>query len=248
MSENDTPASDLDAALAAAQDSPDRRADFYELFLRSELWVPTHEGDGEDQGIRPLLVESEGTAFLLLFDSAERLQAWAQQEVDAVRIQGAALAQGVDPRIHWLLNPGTERAKEFVPEEIAFLQQSLEERKMESREVPAGTEVRVSTAQKVPEGLEESLREVLSASPAVRDAYLAQVHYELEGETPHLALAASLDAAGEDAQKRLHFEIATAARRHLGQGEEIEIHLEEGDLSRKIIQVAEPFYQRDMAQ
>jgi len=243
-----SPETDLDRAVEAAREDPDRRAAFYDVFLRSDLFIPTREEaseTGEDQSFTPLLVESEGVPYLLLFDSVERLHTWADGEIGHIRVPGHTLVEVMDPRLHWILNLGTRFTKEFVSDEITWLQQILQRERVERREVPAGTKILVGAPKKEPEALAKALQPILERHSEVRDAHLAQVHYDLEGERPHLALAASLDVDDEELQGSIRKEVAIAARPFLKPGQEIDIHLDDGPLARKIMEVVDPFYHRD---
>ena len=244
-----SPATDLDQAVEAAREDADRRAAFYDVFLRADLFIPTREeeGDeaGEDQSFTPLLVESEGVPYLLLFDSLERLQTWAEGEIGHIKVPGHTLVEVMDPRLHWILNLGTPFTKEFVSDEITWLQQILKRERVERREVPAGTKILVGAPKREPEALAKALQPILERHSQIRDAHLAQVHYDLEGERPHLALAATLDVDDEELQGSIRKEVAIAARPFLKPGQEIDIHLDDGPLARKIMEVVDPFYRRD---
>lgn len=242
-----TPETDLDAAILAARESPEDRTSFYEVFLHTELFIPTRddeENESEDDSFTPLLVEADGVPYLLLFDSLERLSSWAEREIGHIRVPGHTLVEVMDPRLHWILNLGTPFTKEFVADEIGWLQKVLNRERVERREVPAGTKIVVGSPKKEPEALIEALQPILKDNPAIRDAHLAQVHYDLEGEKPHLALAATLDVDDEAMQAKIRKEVAVAARPFLKPGQEIDIHLDDSPLARKIIEVVDPFYLR----
>lgn len=249
-----SPETDLDQAVEAARVDSEQRAAFYDVFLRTDLFIPTREtpeeasGNGEaenDESFTPLLVESEGVPYLLLFDSLERLHSWAEQELGYIRVPGHTLVEVMDPRLHWILNLGTPFTKEFVSDEITWLQKILKRERVERREVPAGTKILVGAPKKEPEALAKALQPILERHSEVRDAHLAQVHYDLEGERPHLALAATLDVDDEELQGSIRKEVAIAARPFLQPGQEIDIHLDDGPLARKIMEVVDPFYHRD---
>jgi hypothetical protein len=107
---------------------------FYDLFLNATFFVPTLDeqllgGAGErapDGEVLPLVIEAEGNDYLILFDSKERLHAWAEAEVGSVEVPGHVLAATTQPPLHWALNVGTEHAKQFCPEEIAWLREVVE--------------------------------------------------------------------------------------------------------------------------
>jgi hypothetical protein len=127
---------ELDKALEIFQQDKDDagRAQYYDLFLNSTFFVPTHEDQdpssaGENAPIGhviPLIIEAEGNDYLMLFDTKERLRSWAQAEVSFVEVHGHVIAAMSTPPLHWALNVGAEYSKEFLPEEIAWLREAVE--------------------------------------------------------------------------------------------------------------------------
>lgn len=128
---------DLDAALEGLRldmNKAEHQSKFYDVFLNTTFFVPTldensienaseimNEGD-----VMPLVIESEGNDYLMLFDSRERLTAWADAEVQCVEIPGHLLAETSIPPLHWALNVGTDYSKQFFPDEIAWLKEVVE--------------------------------------------------------------------------------------------------------------------------
>ena len=190
------PMSQLDDALVEARRSEPGQAAFYNVFLNSNVYFPTHDhavGDTnprrtkEGESFRPIMIEHQGKAILPIFDSVERLASWAQREVNYVCMPVHALVQSIQG-VFFVLNAGTEFAKEFVPEELKWLRDSIEASQPKQAHVPAGTEVLVGTPSKIPEGLEAALRGCFLRNSEVQATYLGQVCYKLPGEKPHLAL------------------------------------------------------------
>jgi peptidyl-prolyl cis-trans isomerase C len=106
---------------------------FYDLFLNTTFCVPTldqRELGGEtavpEGEVLPLIIEADGNDYLMIFDSEERLQAWAAEEVKWVGVPGFILAATTMPPLHWALNVGTEHSKQFLPDEIAWLREAVE--------------------------------------------------------------------------------------------------------------------------
>ncbi|ACM18807.1 hypothetical protein Geob_0438 [Geotalea daltonii FRC-32] len=127
---------ELDQALEALRqnmDDPKSQSKFYDLFLNASFHVPTlkeeikgaDEGGAEGQAL-PLVMESEGNDYLMLFDSKERLLAWTGEDVASVQVPGHVLAATSQPPLHWALNVGTEFSKQFLPDEIAWLREVVE--------------------------------------------------------------------------------------------------------------------------
>lgn len=130
--------SQLDEALAVLRQNmndPKAQSKYYDLFLNATFFVPTWEGDGapgepaaqEERQVAPLVLESDGNDYLMLFDSLERLTAWAQKEVTYVEVPGHVLAATSQPPLHWALNVDTEFSKPFIPDEIAWLKEVVEQ-------------------------------------------------------------------------------------------------------------------------
>jgi peptidyl-prolyl cis-trans isomerase C len=126
----------LDQALQTLHEDLDdakRQSKYYDLFLNTTFCVPTLDqpepgGEpavGEGQ-ILPLIIESEGNDYLVLFDSEERLKSWAADDAPWVGVPGYVLAATTMPPLHWALNVGTEYSKQFLPDEIAWLREVVE--------------------------------------------------------------------------------------------------------------------------
>jgi len=122
---------ELDQALEALRRDADDAASqskFYDLFLNATFQVPTLEGTepaGEGE-VLPLVIEAEGHDYLMLFDSLERLHAWAEGEVPSVGVPGHVLAATTEPPLRWALNVGMSWTKQFLPDEIAWLREVVE--------------------------------------------------------------------------------------------------------------------------
>src|SRR6266568_2950201 len=126
----------LDQALQTLrQDMADAKSQskFYDLFLNTTFCVPAldpQELDGasapEEGQVLPLIIESEGNDYLMIFDTEERLKSWAAEDVKWVAVPGYVLAATTMPPLHWALNVGTEYSKQFLPDEIAWLREVVE--------------------------------------------------------------------------------------------------------------------------
>jgi len=127
-----------DALIELRKDMTDAKSQskYYDLFMNSTFYVPTmeHELPADEAAkvatsgqVAPLVMESEGNDYLMLFDSLERLYAWAKAEVSYAEVPGHFLAVTSAPPLHWALNVDTEYAKPFIPEEIAWLKDVVEQ-------------------------------------------------------------------------------------------------------------------------
>ena len=122
---------ELDQALEAfRQDQPgaDHQSKFYNLFLNTMFFVPTvkesievEKSAPEEEVTLPMVVEVDGLNYLMLFDTEQRLSAWADREIPFVTVPGHMIAEFSAPDLYWALNVGTEHAKQFVPDEIAWI-------------------------------------------------------------------------------------------------------------------------------
>lgn len=105
-----------------------KQSEFYDLFLNSAFFVPILKDNEQAEkagGVLPLITEADGKDYLMLFSTLERLQAW-DAETPHIEVPGHLLALSTTPPLHWALNVGTEYSKEFHPEEIAWLRDSVE--------------------------------------------------------------------------------------------------------------------------
>ncbi len=128
---------ELDKALEALRldmDNAKGQSKFYDIFLNATFCVPTLDqqelGDSaeapEEGQVLPLIIESEGNDYLMLFDTEERMKSWAQDDVKWVGVPGYVLAATTMPPLHWALNVGCEYSKQFLPDEIAWLREVVE--------------------------------------------------------------------------------------------------------------------------
>lgn len=126
----------LDQALQSMREdmaSAKRQSAFYDIFLNTTFCVPTferQESEGEpetvEEQVLPLIVESEGNDYLLLFDTEERLKGWAGSDAKWVGVPGYVIASTTMPPLHVAMNVGTEYSKQFLPDEIAWLREVVE--------------------------------------------------------------------------------------------------------------------------
>ncbi len=135
---------ELDKALKILEQDrrdPKNQSQYYDLFLNSTFFVPTFEGAaGDGQGdapdenhVMPLILEADGNDYMVLFDTEERLRNWAQGEVSFIEVPGHVIAEMSTPPLHWALNVGTEHSKQFLPDEIAWLRESVERCNQEAK-------------------------------------------------------------------------------------------------------------------
>jgi hypothetical protein len=119
---------ELDQALEKLMQDEQQQAQYYDLVLNTDFYIPISEADTDDsiedkEAVTPLIFESEGKSYLMLFDREERLTDWAKQPVPFVVVAGFQIAKLSTPDLHWAVNIGGQFAKEFVPDEINWLKE-----------------------------------------------------------------------------------------------------------------------------
>ena len=243
--------SPLDSAYAAAMKNADEQSIFYNAFFNAELYIPTHKipeaeqqrRAGDNESISPIFVESEGVQYLMLFDSKERLSSWAQREVGFVAMPGHAIVEMMNTDIHWALNVGTEHMKTFAPDEIQWLKETVAKSKGQQTKVSKGTNVLIGAPAIIPEGLVESLSKNLSRNSEVKRAFLGQVHYETQGEKPHLALVLEVNELPRSTIDAIRKDLASATKGFLGESEYIDIMFKnESGMASEITKIVDPFH------
>ncbi len=138
---------DIDKAFAGLREKPDdqkAQSGFYDLFLNSLFFVPTAkemiqiDDDGTEQETEvPLIVDNDGTDFLVFFDEQQRLNDWAEQEAPFVKLPGHLLTEMTTEGLHWAMNVGTDHFKPFAPDEIAWLKEVVTHCKAEDEKTGA---------------------------------------------------------------------------------------------------------------
>ena len=124
--------SELDELIAAAFKSEGKQDDVNKVYLtllRTPLFIPVEKIEegapvNEDEPFRPLFAKLDDNYFMLAFDSVERLQNWAGDELhqmDYVQLIGKDLVAGINDAAYLCLNQGTDFYKEFSPDEVKRL-------------------------------------------------------------------------------------------------------------------------------
>lgn len=126
----------LDQALALLRQdmtNATSQSKFYDLFLNTTFCVPTLDPKElssdvtfEEGQVLPLIVESDGNDYLMIFDSEERLKSWTGTETTWIGVPGHVLAATTMPPLHIAMNVGSDYAKQFLPDEIAWLREVVE--------------------------------------------------------------------------------------------------------------------------
>ncbi len=116
----------LDDALEKYIADDNEQAQYYDLILKTDFYIPI-VSDGTDtpieerENVTPLVLEAEGKHYVLMFDTEERVNSWAKEPIEYVILAGYEMVNHTPAEICWAINLGSPRAKEFVPDEIAYL-------------------------------------------------------------------------------------------------------------------------------
>lgn len=142
------PAESLDQALANLRNNMSdatSQSKFYDLFLNTTFCVPTLDPKDLEEGVTleegqvlPLIIESEGNDYLMIFDTEERLKSWAGADVKWIGVPGHVIAATTMPPLHIAMNVGAEYSKQFLPDEIAWLREVVERCNQEAGAQQAG--------------------------------------------------------------------------------------------------------------
>ncbi len=125
----------LDKALVAAQQDASAKKTYFETILNTAFFVPTdNRTDGQSAAleaqagdeITPLVLKHGERPYLLLFDTHDRMLAWAGQEIAHVQLPGYVLAEMTKGDLFWALNVGTEHPYELNPDQVNWLHQEVQ--------------------------------------------------------------------------------------------------------------------------
>lgn len=119
----------LDNAISAAYKSQGKQEDInkvYLLLLRSVLFVPTQKdpSNHDEEPFKPLFAKIDDQYFMTVFDTLERLTAWAGDNINNigyVELSGHDVIAGLNESVFLCLNYGSEFYKEFSPDEVKHL-------------------------------------------------------------------------------------------------------------------------------
>jgi hypothetical protein len=242
----------IDSAYKAALADQTKADDFYNLFLRSDIFIPTFDVPERDREARrvdgqesfnPVVIENADRKTLILFDTLERLQGYATREIGYVAMPGHAIFESMPAGFYWALNHTTDYYKEFTPEEIAYLKRQIEASRPKPTTVKEGTRFYVGAPASIPNGLIEALLETLKRNVEVTSARLGQIYIAADGEVPHLALVVRTAGISETVKQAMITDLSTTCRGNLGESKQIDILIDEpGHLSEAVVAEVEPFH------
>jgi hypothetical protein len=248
------PITPLDKALAVARQDSENKIAFYNTFLGSELFIPTLDQPVQDSTLRrsqagekfmPYVIEHNGKKYLPVFDSFERLSKWIQKQATYVAMPAHALVCAIHGDLYFKLNTGTDFTKEFNPEEIQWLRNTVEQAQPKIKTVPTGTKFFVGAPAQIPAGLEQALRNCLQHNFEICYAYLGQVYLEAPGEKPHLVVTLEADKPIESVVENIRLDVGVALKPFIQKDAYIGIAFLGIDrIASDIKQATKPFYSR----
>lgn len=253
--ETTKPVTSLDQAFILASQNSKERDKYYNIFLNSEIYIPTYnipakEGSKraeDNQTFNPIVVQNNNTSYILLFDTLERLNSWVknQQQVGYVKVSGHAIVEMMDATIPWAMNVNTPYMKIFVSEEIKQLKKDLIKSKAHKIEITKGTKVLVSAPTNIPQGLVESITKSLLRNKEVKEAYFGEVDYKIKGEKPHLLLVLRTDPVSSSVMDNIVNDISVSSRSYFKE-QYFDIAIDDGknDFVSDVIKIVKPFYVR----
>jgi len=219
----------LDDALQQAQRPDGIDSSFYTAFLSSILYIPTHDAApetddqraSEDQSVSPIIIDGGDVQVIMLFDSPERLEAWAEEETHYAGVPGHVIAEIFPSSYHWFLNYGTDHGKEFTSEEIEWIKENLAAMNTDEATMPAGTNVIIGQPESVPSGLFDALKSSCETNAEVAVSAFGQVFIEGVTENPGFGIALAIDSESEDVSAAIRRDVSVAVNSFVPEGTEL---------------------------
>lgn len=244
----------LDTAFAAAKTDPAQQNAFYGLLLESELFFPVIDTDPsatklatpEEGGtLSPLLLDIEGAPVLPIFDTEERLAAWA--EGNEMRLGGmpgyaiVEMAAGQDPAVQLAFNVGQESFHHMVGEEVKWLAEAWQAMR-ETIDVAPDADLKMAVPTQDYTELKAALTDRMQNIPAIGSAYLVMV----EGLSPDVPrdICVVLDVNEPGIGNSIAEELVPTAAAHEPAGESVVISGNQPNILAFAQSQTEPFYQR----
>ncbi len=227
----------LDSYIYILGAHPDQVGEFFDHTLSEGSEVKLKTWHRED-----------GSEIFPFFTSLEKLQNSIQHEENYLRINTRSFFE-LTFGSHLVLNPNSEVAKEFIPQEIAgllngdyFLHTNLEEPQVDP-------EVHYSHPSPYPINMVEQIKILLQVNKAVASAFLVQVLDEQKNPKPLLIIGLLLSKVlVEHELQQLSRQVSQTAHDSLLQKKEVELMFidakaREG-LSHYFLHETQPFYIR----
>ena len=183
----------------------------------------------------------------MLFDSLDRLKAWAQKDMGYVGLEGHAILDIMDPKFHWFLNYGSEYGREFGSQEIAWLKSAVQRASKPVQAASPDENAEVGKASEIPEGLLEVLQKAASKRTEIQEVSLGQFFMPDKMDHPDLALAIRIDQVNNEAREDVLDKLTAAARTILDESQEFWIFIAgETDLAERLLEAGDRVYVRGL--
>ncbi len=252
---------ELEHALRLAMDDPAARPDFYAALLEASvlaIGAVARSEDGRSPGGKARLQgwrADDGSGILPFFTSSLALERAlvafeASARMPEAAWRGAGHVQlpmrtflGLIKGAAIILNPGSENAKRFGPEEVAMLASTGLGAAASQRSIAYDATTVLRQPRPYPAALVEVVSRFLFRRPAVQAAYIAQLVGPDRTERPHLLIGLELDGASE----RIFEELAVVMEDGLGANGPIDvIPMSPRDIgiSASLRAAGGPFYKR----
>jgi hypothetical protein len=241
----------LELALAKAATEPAQRPEFYRLLIDSQVFVLGHtEGGGE--GVKDIAAgeslsiqnwrKNDGTPVIPFFASLEALRRAIKEEQSYLALPARSLFE-VTQGATLVLNPASEHAKEFVPDEIAALLTTGINQVAQPRVVEKATQVLLGQPATYPDAMVSALSKLLAKHSSVKAAYLCLMHDPSHQQKPGLVVGLE----GAEGIERAIQEAGSVAADTAPEGQPVDfvrVVRGEGGLSGYFIESVKPFYDR----
>lgn len=199
---------DLEMLLERASQDPGHIPAFYLGLLEAQIFAlgsATRDGEGNVTALNlQHWGKSDGSSILPFFSSLMRLRQAIREEQSYVELPARAFLEATRGEA-LILNPNTERGKEFNPTEVAALLDGTLLQAGERRVLEEERQVLLGQPANYPTALVTALGSLFETLPAVKAAYLVYMDDPQDTIGPHLVFgleveggpAAYIAAAGQ---------------------------------------------------
>lgn len=243
----------LEAALATAATDAAARPEFYRILLESEIYVPgsSNMAVGRHRHLLPaetsLALEkwkkTDGTEFIPFFASVRAFELALKERTRYVGMPARAFFE-MTRGTPLIINPTSENAKEFLPNEIDALLETGTNCTPTVEQVQEPRKIRLGQPGVYPVMMVNALAKLLAMHAGVRGAYLCLMDDPTSGEKP--ALVVGLEGEG-DLVSAIH-QAGSVAGDTAPAGQPVnflEIKRGQPGIAAYLFASASPFYERD---
>ncbi|TAK12297.1 MAG: enhanced serine sensitivity protein SseB [Anaerolineae bacterium] len=194
---------DLETLLERAAQDPGQRPAFYLGLLEAQIFAlgnATRDADGKVTALNlQHWGKADGSPILPFFTSLMRLRQAISAEQSYVELPARAFLEATRGEA-LILNPNTERGKEFTPSEVAALLDGTLFQQGHTRVIEEERQVLLGQPANYPTALVEALNSLFHTLPEVKTAWLTYMDDPQDGAGPHLVFG--LEVVGDEAAFR----------------------------------------------